>query len=109
MKKITFLLSFVLISLSIVNAEVPTSGLISSYPVNSNLSCSVGNGINSFVYNDFISYGKYSAPVIIHHSADPCVTPSQAATPTGPTSLCINSVNTDYTTTGATNATAYVW
>ena len=34
---------------------------------------------------------------------------SQAATPTGTTQLCINPSNTTYTTTGATNATAYIW
>lgn len=34
---------------------------------------------------------------------------SQAGTPTGTTPLCINPSNTTYTTTGATNATAYTW
>jgi hypothetical protein len=38
-----------------------------------------------------------------------CTTPSQASTPTGTTQLCINPSNSNYTTTGATNATEYVW
>lgn len=35
--------------------------------------------------------------------------PTQAATPTGPTSLCMNAENTEYSTTGATNVTEYLW
>ena len=35
--------------------------------------------------------------------------PGQAATPTGLTSVCINSSNTTYTTTGALNADSYNW
>jgi len=35
--------------------------------------------------------------------------PSQPGEPTGPTQLCMNPPNTDYTTTGATNATSYQW
>ena len=35
--------------------------------------------------------------------------PVQAATPTGSTNLCMNPGYVDYTTTGATNATAYAW
>lgn len=35
--------------------------------------------------------------------------PTQAATPTGPTSLCMNAENTEYSTTGATNVTGYEW
>gem|GEM_PF-2017256 len=35
--------------------------------------------------------------------------PLQAATPTGTTNLCIDAVNTNYSTTGATNATSYIW
>ncbi len=35
--------------------------------------------------------------------------PGQAATPTGPTSLCMNSGNSTYTTTGAANASTYQW
>lgn len=37
------------------------------------------------------------------------VAPGAATTPTGPTSLCINSPNTDYTTTGSAPATNYIW
>jgi len=40
---------------------------------------------------------------------DPCITPSQAATPTGSINLCENSPNSIYTTAGATDATDYVW
>jgi len=35
--------------------------------------------------------------------------PTKAVTPIGTTTLCSNPVNQDYTTTGATNATSYVW
>jgi hypothetical protein len=35
--------------------------------------------------------------------------PSMPATPTGITELCLNSPNTAYATTGALNATSYVW
>jgi len=35
--------------------------------------------------------------------------PPQAASPFGPTEVCGNSANTDYTTDGATGATTYVW
>lgn len=35
--------------------------------------------------------------------------PGQCATPTGPTSLCMNAEDTQYATAGATNATYYVW
>lgn len=35
--------------------------------------------------------------------------PSQPGIPAGPTALCLNPPNTDYTTTGATGATAYQW
>ncbi|MCX6303798.1 MAG: T9SS type A sorting domain-containing protein [Bacteroidetes bacterium] len=35
--------------------------------------------------------------------------PGQAATPAGPTSLCMNSGNSTYTTTGASNASTYSW
>ena len=45
----------------------------------------------------------------LYNMPNSCVTPSTAATPTGTTQLCINPSNTNYTTTGATNATAYVW
>ncbi|MEI6684292.1 MAG: T9SS type A sorting domain-containing protein [Bacteroidota bacterium] len=37
------------------------------------------------------------------------VLPAQAATPTGPTSLCMNAGSTNYSTTGAANATLYSW
>ena len=37
------------------------------------------------------------------------VLPGQAATPTGPTSLCMNAGSTNYSTTGAANATLYSW
>jgi hypothetical protein len=35
--------------------------------------------------------------------------PSTPGTPTGPTQLCEDPLNTDYTTTGATPATSYIW
>lgn len=35
--------------------------------------------------------------------------PSQCAAPTGPASLCMNAPDTQYSTTGATPATYYVW
>jgi PKD repeat protein len=35
--------------------------------------------------------------------------PGQAATPTGPTALCMNPGSTTYSTTGATNAGSYSW
>ncbi len=35
--------------------------------------------------------------------------PSKPATPTGTTTLCVNSPNTVYTTTGSTGATTYQW
>ncbi|MEI6346459.1 MAG: LamG-like jellyroll fold domain-containing protein [Bacteroidota bacterium] len=35
--------------------------------------------------------------------------PTQASTPTGTNELCLNAANTDFTTTGATNATSYIW
>jgi hypothetical protein len=35
--------------------------------------------------------------------------PGVPGTPTGPALLCVNPSNTDYTTSGATPATAYVW
>ncbi|MFZ4523383.1 MAG: Omp28-related outer membrane protein [Bacteroidales bacterium] len=35
--------------------------------------------------------------------------PGQAATPTGPTSICMNPGNTTYATTGASNASTYSW
>ena len=49
--------------------------------------------------------GSYSDSLIITISA----LPGKAATPTGTNDLCQDAVNTDYTTTGATNATTYVW
>ena len=49
--------------------------------------------------------GVWSSPLTITLNLQP----SQAGTPTGPFQLCINSSNTDYTTTGATPATSYVW
>jgi hypothetical protein len=38
-----------------------------------------------------------------------CVQPTQASTPQGTTKLCINPGSTNYTTSGATNATSYTW
>jgi len=35
--------------------------------------------------------------------------PAQAAKPTGIATLCVNPANTTYTTTGAINATSYIW
>lgn len=35
--------------------------------------------------------------------------PAQAGTPTGPADLCIDPANSDYTTTGATDAASYEW
>ena len=35
--------------------------------------------------------------------------PGQAGTPTGVNALCVNASNTDYTTTGASNSTSYIW
>jgi hypothetical protein len=35
--------------------------------------------------------------------------PDIAETPTGENQLCINPINTNYTTTGTTNATSYIW
>jgi hypothetical protein len=35
--------------------------------------------------------------------------PSVPGTPTGPTLLCMDNANTDYTTTGASPATSYIW
>lgn len=35
--------------------------------------------------------------------------PTQAETPTGPTSLCIDAPDTEYTTTGASNVSGYLW
>ena len=35
--------------------------------------------------------------------------PGKAATPTGPTGMCINSPNSTYTTTSLANATSYLW
>lgn len=35
--------------------------------------------------------------------------PGQAGTPTGPTSLCMNPGSSNYATTGATNASTYMW
>lgn len=49
--------------------------------------------------------GAWSTPLTINIS----VPPGAATTPAGPTSLCINSLNTDYTTTGTAPATNYIW
>lgn len=38
-----------------------------------------------------------------------CIQPSQASTPTGTTQLCVNPANSNYSTIGSTNATAYTW
>lgn len=38
-----------------------------------------------------------------------CLQPTQASTPTGTIQFCVNPANSNYTTTGATNATAYTW
>ncbi|PKP23875.1 MAG: hypothetical protein CVU06_06025 [Bacteroidetes bacterium HGW-Bacteroidetes-22] len=35
--------------------------------------------------------------------------PTQAATPTGPTTLCMDAPDTEYNTTGATNISGYIW
>lgn len=35
--------------------------------------------------------------------------PSQADTPTGPTSLCMDAPDTEYSTTGASNVSGYLW
>lgn len=35
--------------------------------------------------------------------------PDQPGTPTGPSNLCLDPANSDYTTTGAANATSYEW
>jgi len=49
--------------------------------------------------------GIWSSPLVINISD----IPGAATTPTGPASLCINSPNTVYTTTGSAPATNYIW
>jgi len=56
-------------------------------------------GVNS------CGHGVYSDSIIV--VIEPL--PGQAATPTGPIELCKNSPDSDYTTTGAINATSYIW
>ena len=54
--------------------------------------------------------GGYDAWLLrLNSNAQLCTNPSQPATPAGTTKLCINPSNTTYTTSGANNATAYVW
>ena len=50
-------------------------------------------------------YGPYSDTITV--VIDPL--PGQAGTPTGPITLCKNSPDTDYLTTGAVNAVSYNW
>jgi len=49
--------------------------------------------------------GPWSPPLSITVSTQP----GTPATPTGPALLCLNPANTDYTTTGTTPATSYMW
>lgn len=49
--------------------------------------------------------GPWSPTLSINISTQPSV----PGTPTGPAMLCLNPQNTDYTTTGSTPATSYVW
>jgi PKD repeat protein len=49
--------------------------------------------------------GIWSSAMVITISE----TPGTATTPTGPTSLCMNAANTDYTTTATPPATTYQW
>jgi PKD repeat protein/predicted secreted protein len=58
------------------------------------LTVSNGNSSDTYTINNYITVNPL---------------PSIAATPNGATSLCQNFANTNYTTTGATYATSYVW
>lgn len=58
------------------------------------LSVSNGNSSDSYSVTNYISV--YALP-------------STAATPTGTTTLCQDTPNNSYSTSGATNATAYIW
>jgi len=49
--------------------------------------------------------GPWSLPLQITVSEQP----SQPGAPVGPDQLCMNAPNTDYTTTGATPVTSYIW
>lgn len=55
--------------------------------------------------NNTCGAGAWSNPLVINIS----VPPGGATVPDGPTSLCINSPNTDYTTNGTAPATSYMW
>ena len=87
-----------------------------SYSFNNTSEIFIGKGHHTSGYeffngkiDDISIYNRALNPCDIDSIYNLCAQPSQAATPTGTTQLCINPSNTTYTTTGATNATAYIW
>lgn len=50
-------------------------------------------------------YGMWSPALSVSIDQEP----TQAATPTGPATLCMDAPNTEYSTTGASNVSGYLW
>ena len=72
------------------------------------------NGVKKFQESKYFritgaTSGTTSSTVTFSPGTNVNQVPGTPATPTGTTSLCLNPVNSIYTTTGATGATSYVW
>ncbi|MBN3035820.1 MAG: T9SS type A sorting domain-containing protein, partial [Bacteroidales bacterium] len=67
------------------------------------------NTTGSFDVTLIVSDGLQSDTLSMTDYIGVSAVPGVPGTPTGPTSLCLDPLNTTYNTSGATNATTYVW
>ncbi len=78
-------------------------GVFTGSVIPSPVTSTVGSMLVWFLSDEIIRDNGWNA------SYTSCIMPGIPSTPTGTIQLCENSPNTNYTTSGATNATSYIW